>query len=309
MTNLLDAVPSSQGQLSEDTSRVAEVLATGRPRQASEALVISLFDSLRLKNGVYKTTCSHRLDDVNTWVTNYLPAASPLNVLDVAISSGTSTLEWIDSLEESGFDCRMTGMDLTIDALLVSFGDRLHAVLDRTRWPLMFEIDGQFISNPPRKKHLLRYFISLTRIKWALRLWAQQPVKYRTSRTLRILGMPTTSRNINLVIPRLMGHPRVIVREGDLLSGSGLEGEFHVIRAANILNRKYFDNAAIVRMVQNLEHQLAQDGLLVVCRTDLDGEGVNRGTIFKLGEDKRFAPVSQLNGGSEVEELILNIQF
>src|SRR5215469_16260260 len=178
MSDLLHAVPSSQARLSPSTSRVAEVLAAGRAVQASEALVSSLFDSLRLKNGVYKTTSSHRLDDVNTWVSNYLPAASPLNVLDVAISSGTSTLEWVDSLVESGFNCRMTGMDLTIDALLVSFGDRLHAVLVRTRWPLMFEIDGQFVPNPPRKKHLLKYLIPLTRIRWALRRWSGQYGKH-----------------------------------------------------------------------------------------------------------------------------------
>lgn len=307
MTDLLEAAHSAQVRKSRQKSLVADLLVNNVPSEASQELEKSFFDCLRLKNGVYKTTYSHRLDHVNAWVANYLPASNPLKVLDVAISSGTSTLEWAESLEEAKIDYRMTGMDLTIDGLLVSFGDRLHAVLDRTKWPLLFEIDGQWVSNPPRKQHLFRYPFSLALINSALFLWS---LKYRESeegRTLRILGMPTRTQGINLVTPKLTRHPRVTISEGDVLSESWLQGTFHVVRAANILNRKYFNDAALTKIAHNLRRHLTPDGILVVCRTDPDKEAVNRGTIFKLGEDQQFIVLSRMNGGSEVEDLILRL--
>jgi len=278
----------------------------GELNETSQELEKSFFDCLRVKNGVYKTTYSHRLDDLNARVADCLPAVRPLQVLDVAISSGVSTLEWVESLEEARLDYHMTGIDLTIGGLLVSFGDRLHAVVDDTKWPLLFEIDGQWVSNPPRKRHRLRYFFSLALIKSALFLWAQ---KYRESdgaRFHRVLGMPTNTRAINLVTPRLMNHPRVTISEGNIVAESWQQGTFNVIRAANILNRSYFDNRALTKILHNLRRHLTRGGILVVCNTDTDEEAVNHASIFVLREDQRFEVLAKMNGGSEVEDLILH---
>ena len=249
---------------------------------------------------------SHRLDDLNAEVANYLPSARPLQLLDVAISSGVSTLEWVDR-GEAGLDYHMTGIDLTIGALLVSFGDRLHAVLDHAKWPLLFEIDGQWVSNPPRKKHLYRHFFSLAVIRSALFLWAQRYPKSNGVRLHRVLGMPTSTRAINLVTPRLMNHPRVTIGEGNILAESWQQGTFHVIRAANILNRSYFDNHALSKILHNLRRHLIPDGILVVCNTDTDEEAVNHATILALREDQQFEVLSRMNGGSEIEHLILHL--
>lgn len=285
---------------------LADLFATaGEASVTYQELERSFFDCLRLKNGVYKTTYAHRLDDLNEQVTTCLPAAQPLQALDVAISSGVSTLEWVESLEEAKVEYHMTGIDLTINGFLVSFGDRLHAVLDESKWPLLLEIDGQWLSNPPRKRDLPRHLFSLVVIKCALFLWA---IRYRESdggRIHRILGMPTTTRAINLVTPRLTSHPRVTISKGDILVEDSLQGAFHVIRAANILNKDYFDDGALTKILRNLRRQLAPDGVLVVCNTDDDG--VNRATIFRLGEDNRFAALSKMNGGSEIEDLILEL--
>ncbi|MGA6949628.1 MAG: hypothetical protein WBQ40_14905 [Candidatus Sulfotelmatobacter sp.] len=279
----------------------------GELSETSQELEKSFFDCLRVKNGVYKTTYSHRLDDLNAEVANYLPSARPLQLLDVAISSGVSTLEWVESLGEAGLDYHMTGIDLTIGALLVSFGDRLHAVLDHAKWPLLFEIDGQWVSNPPRKKHLYRHFFSLAVIRSALFLWAQRYPKSNGVRLHRVLGMPTSTRAINLVTPRLMNHPRVTIGEGNILAESWQQGTFHVIRAANILNRSYFDNHALSKILHNLRRHLIPDGILVVCNTDTDEEAVNHATILALREDQQFEVLSRMNGGSEIEHLILHL--
>jgi hypothetical protein len=61
------------------------------------------FSSLRLKNGAYKITRSHRLDDLNDLVNQLVPRRH-LKVMDVAVSSGTTTLEWIEALHKAGID-------------------------------------------------------------------------------------------------------------------------------------------------------------------------------------------------------------
>jgi len=289
-------------------SSLADLFVTaGELSETSQELEKVFFDCLRVKNGVYKTTYAHRLDDLNESVANCLPSARPLQVLDVAISSGVSTLEWVESLEEAGLDYHVTGIDLTIGGLLVSFGNRLHAVLDHTKWPLLFEIDGQWVSNPPRKRHLLRYFFPLARMKCALFLWAH---RYRDSdgeRIQQILGMPTSTRSINLVTPRLMNHPRVTISEGNILTESWTPGAFDVIRAANILNQGYFDRGALIKILLNLRRHLTRSGVLAVCNTDTDEKAVNHASIFALREDQRFEVLSKINGGSEIEDLILHL--
>lgn len=267
----------------------------------------SLFDCLRLKNGVYKTTYAHRLDDVNSWVAGFLPARRPLHLLDVAISSGTSTLEWVETLEHAKLDYHMTANDITVNGILISFGDRLHAVLDHSYWPLLFEIDGQWLSNPPRKRDLLRHPFSLAFLKCALACWARRNYPAMESRARRTLGMSTQVRPISLVTPRLSSHPKVTIKEGNILEESWLQGDFQVVRAANILNRSYFSNDALSGILNNLRRHLSPDGILVVCRTDTDTERVNHATIFHLGPGRRFEVLARMNGGSEIETLAVQL--
>jgi SAM-dependent methyltransferase len=281
-------------------------VAGGEATTSSPEQEKDFFDCLRLKNGVYKTTYPHRMDDFNARLANYLPASRPLRVLDVGISSGVSTLEWAETLEGSGIDYQMTGIDLTLRGLLLSFGDRLHAVLDSTKWPMLFEIDGQWISNPPRKRHLLRHPFSLALTNYALLLWARRHQESETEQAGKILGMPTRAQAIHLVTPRLMKHPRVRVCEGDIVTESGLQGEFDVIRAANILNRGYFDDDTLARITQNLRRHLTPNGVLAVCHTH-DEESVNRASIFELGQNNRFALLAKMNGGAEIEDIILQL--
>ncbi|MFN2567916.1 MAG: hypothetical protein ABR499_23245, partial [Gemmatimonadaceae bacterium] len=52
--------------------------------EASEVRERAFFHSIRLKNGTFKTTYSHRLDAVNEVVNKVLPPNRPLEILDVA---------------------------------------------------------------------------------------------------------------------------------------------------------------------------------------------------------------------------------
>ena len=79
----------------------------------------------------------------------------------------------------------------------------------------------------------------------------------------------------------------------------------YVCRAANVLNRAYFADDVIETMARNLLDRVAPGGLLAVCRTcDDGGHHVNRATLVRRVEGS-LEIVARLNGGSEVEDLVL----
>ncbi len=92
-------VPTAHALYFDETVRGADQL---------EALEDLFFRNIRLPNGTYKTTYRRRLDDLNALARQHLPPKRPLDFMDVAVSSGVSTLEWIEFLAESGIQCRMT---------------------------------------------------------------------------------------------------------------------------------------------------------------------------------------------------------
>jgi hypothetical protein len=289
------------------TSLLADLFAASEgPGEISQELEKSLFDCLRAKNGVYMTTYANRLDDLNACVANYLPATQPLQILDVGVSCGVSTLEWAQSLEKANLDYEMMGVDLSTKGIMVSFGRRLHVILDSTMRPLLFEINREWLSNPPRKRQLLRHVFSLGLIKCALSVWKKRFWKSGEEEVQEILGMPARTRTISLVTPRLANHPHVVIREGNIMTSSW-QKTFHVIRAANILNRGYFDDQSLTKVLSNLCRHLSVGGLLIVCRTN-DQESVNSATIFKLTDGRRFVSLSKMNGGSEIESLVLQVR-
>jgi chemotaxis methyl-accepting protein methylase len=98
---------------------------------------------------------------------------------------------------------------------------------------------------------------------------------------------------------------RIEVVEDDILVNRAYRECFDVVRAANILNRGYFDEGTLIAMLLNLRNRLRKGGLLVVCRTN--DRNVNNGSILVLGEDGRLGRLARLNEGSEVEDLALNL--
>jgi len=56
--------------------------------------------------------------------------------------------------------------------------------------------------------------------------------------------------------PSLRQLPQLQAVEDDILLNTSYTQRFHVLRAANILNRAYFDTATLERMVCNLRSRL-----------------------------------------------------
>ncbi len=264
------------------------------------------FHSIRLRNGTYKSTQHRRLDDLNAFVLGFLPQQRPLEIMDVAVSSGVSTAEWLLALERAGVECRMLAGDAVVDAFLISLGPHLRALADRTGHLLQLDVRGKAIRlPPPRRRDRIRYAPFILLMKAATRLFELGgPARSRASEP-RQRRLGATCRPLTLVSPSLSRLPRLRAVEDDILVNTSYTRRFHVLRAANILNLAYFDAATLRRMLVNLRARLLPGGLLIVCRTN--AAGVNNATVFTLGKDGRFQATARLNEGSEITDLVLGL--
>jgi hypothetical protein len=93
----------------------------------------------------------------------------------------------------------------------------------------------------------------------------------------------------------------VALYEEDLLRPGG-DREWDVVRAANILNLRYFPTDVLAAMVSGVTATLALGGLFAVCRTELDG--TNNATVF-LREPDGYVVAGRLGSGSEIEDVVL----
>lgn len=241
------------------------------------------FAKLRLPNGTWKTTYPNRLDDVNRKLLEFLPADRDLDLMDVAISSGISTLEWSDQLLANGIGHRIVAGDIDPGGRLVTWGEWFAALFDSSgREPLLLEVGP--LTLPMRSGRRLARFA-------------------RPLLTPILRALSGRARPVSLVSVELRRRPEVEVVRDDVTTSGRFAESFDVIRAANLLQPTYFDERTLRTIVDNLRGRLRDGGLLVICRTG--GDGLNRATIFRHS-DKRFSPLASLNGGAEIEDLILS---
>jgi hypothetical protein len=278
------------GELPEEPARI-------------EALESVFFMSVGLPNGTWKTTSHHRLDDLNALVLQHLPAHRPLEVMDVACSSGVSSVEWLESLQAAGVDCRMTAGDASVNAFVLSISRNLHALVDRRGCTMQYEIGGIGLQVPLRKRKIPRYGLQVLLIKALAKLLA--PTLSDPQLAARGAKWGMRWRPVKLVSPSIRRRRHIEVVEDDILVNRGYARCFDVVRAANILNLDYFDTRTLARMVLNLRERLRDGGRLVICRTS--HQNVNHGTIFGLDAARNLRVLARINNGSEIESLVLGL--
>jgi Glycosyltransferase len=257
----------------------------------------NFFNNIRLSNGVFKTTSSRRLDDINECALPFLSKVRPLRMMDVAVSSGISTLEWSQVLRDAGIAHEMMAGDAVLDAVLYRVGRWFSVLMDGRGEPLQFDIFHLALPNTPgaRSLHLL-----YRACRW-LWLKAEPLVKWWT----RPGGAFLKRQRLALVSPRVCTSSIQLVQDDLYLDNpSRFAGCFHAVRAANILNRDYFPEAILMKMAGNLRKRLVDNGLLIVCRTI--GDGSNHGSIFRCSAGGSIVLLRRIGEGSEVESLILS---
>ena len=289
-----------------DVPSARDLYVTGRRSSAEDER--SFFTSLRLRNRTYKTTQPRRLDDLNDLVLSLLPEASPLKIMDVAVSSGVTTLEWSARLTAAGVAHHMTAGDVLLNAFLVSVEAGVHVLVDTAGYPLQFEFWGRTVPNPiiRRRDLLYRPLIAYVEARLAKQFASLREACRATPAGQDVRRGRLSCRRITLVSPTVGTPAHIEFVDDDIQHQARWRGAFHVVRAANILNRSYFSDETLLDMIVNLQARLQVGGLLAVCRTTSDD--TNLATVFCLREAGRLEIVGRLGEGSEIESLALSLQ-
>ena len=267
----------------------------------------TFLSSIRVGKGIARKTYAHRLDDVNQLVNQLLPAIRPLRMMDIGISSGVSTLEWIESVESRKVDYYMYAVDVAVRGVLVSLREGIDVLTDSRGRPLLIDLKGRWIPYPPGKRHLVRFLFSILLIRSLLYLIAEDIRECAANPKSKLVKRWFTTTPVPLVYSDLGKNARVTVLEGNLLERATLPKNLHVVRAANILNRSYFNEHQVVSIVDNLRSTLCPGGILVVCRTDDSGR--TNGTVFRLSETGSLEILERINGGSEIEASVCAAKY
>jgi hypothetical protein len=267
-----------------------------RPREEQLALEQRFFKSLRLPNGTYKTTAARRMPDVDSAVIALLDAApATVRLLDVGVSSGITTLELVEAIERAGRTVQVTACDLSVHGVLRHDG-ATDLLLDPDGHVLQLATPWLTKGRPHDPGGALR-----RRLLQALFEWFER----RAARA--VPGTAPGDERLLLISQVLAARQGVSVVGHDLTRHQpDWQDAFDVVRAANVLNRSYFDEPTLVRMLAYLRGYLRSGGLMVLNRT-LEEDGVNHGTILRKLADGRLTALQRLGRGSEVEALALGL--
>lgn len=243
----------------------------------------NFFARIYLPNKTFKTTSSNRFKDLNSFSLEYIAGFKRPAIMDVAVSSGISTSEWTGFLQQHGIDFEMTATDLINEAIICSLTDSLEFLVDKDGRLLHIDLWGFGFSSDLRlhlgNAHLLPLKLSAVAVFKLTRKFIRNGKQI----SLQAAGLHIVNDDLLLANP------------------AEWQGKFHVIRAANILNKVYFDSTQLRTMLNNLHARLKEDGILIVSRTDDCGN--NNATIFRK-KDHHFQPIARLGHGSEIEQLI-----
>jgi len=259
----------------------------------------NFYANLYLSNGLWKTTNTHRLDDVNRLILECIRGRrldGVLQVLDVAVSSGITTIELAQSLRSEGLLFNIIGTDIAINGSLISYGRLFHVLCDARRKALQFEMLGHPIAN--------RLGAGLRCWRGSVQVLVGRMVFYFLSRPCFNSMIRPASTPICFLTERWREEPNVTFVEEDLLSSPLDKRQYHVIRACNILNPQVFSQDQLVTAISQLCARLISGGFLFIVRTIAHGS--NHGAAYELQKDGALRHYASLGNGCEVESAVLS---
>ena len=253
-----------------------------------------------LANGTYKTTYASRFPefDRNTLriIRQVFPAPERLEVHDLAVSDGRTSVEFFGALsEEYGDRVRFRASDSDPRVFVLRHpGARTRAVVDADG-NLLQIVSPPFVFNVPKSESRLLYPLNHL-LRWRL----------NETSVRRLLRDPNAERRaVELVHPscaRLSASdPRFELVRHDIAQPA--YAVFDVVRAMNILNPSYFERAAMERISGLLCESVAPGGLLVT-GSNLEPGSTVEGSVF-LKEGSGMRELWAAGQGSTARELIL----
>ncbi len=275
-----------------------------KKREPAGDVESQLFRLITLPNGTTKNTSANRLDELNLFTLPFLSGIPFPEIKDVAVSSGISTIEWLQQLEENKITAKINATDLYVKAYLILKTSSLAILCDSHFNPLLIEVGRSlFRTSFPKGSFRLNWgklFSKVIRTCW-IRKETRENIQHTGSGQRFIYP-------IHLLTAGFEQTSALSFSEEDILLPPDLKEieKYDVIRAANILNKVYFSNANMEKILSNLSCQLKPGGMLIVCKTDNTGR--NHASLF-LKKENGFSLLKNLNGGSEIENLVLQFNL
>lgn len=307
-----------RGGLDCDNVSYALLRCGQRGDRADVAVFEHVVRSIRLANGVYRTTYRHRMADLDEAVAPLVEEAVSTTERpefhDWAASDCLAASEWAIRLHASFPGCVVTASDLTFYLLELSRANRESFVVQEDGSPLQY-IKGPFVVSF-RKPISPVYAVNRLLLRSARRQLPGVVAAARAAHWASLLDTgsidlpPWRVERIPLLHPEAMSLAR---------RNAAFRLELHsvftprsspvnVIRTVNILNNAYFTEDQIRVGIRAVFDSLVEGGLWIVGRTKEElAVPENHATVWaKTGEG--FAEVFRLRSGSEIAELVRAFQ-
>jgi hypothetical protein len=276
---------------------------------AFPAVEDEFYESLRTESGSWKTTRRRRLDLINDLLFELLTSSkeAPSTVMDIGISSGITTLEWLAEFVRRGLGVKMIGTDVSLSVYSVTLGRNFHVMIEPSGSILQLDLFGRGLRLWCGWRD---YFNGSFIIRKTLGALARQRLA-RLAIKFPIKGPPATrladavSGPYQLVTPQLRARHDVILADDNILAPNPREytAVADVVRIANVLQHTYFSEEQIRMAVRNIRARCRGEGsLVVVCR---DKGSVLEGSILRAGKGG-FSLERRLGPGSEVESYFID---
>ncbi len=247
------------------------------------------FRRIKTSNGTKKSTSPRRLDAMNGLFFSVLDRLgfAPQVAMDIGVSSGVTTLEWLEGFDSRRMPVTMIATDLVMSVDLYTIGRHLRALAERNGHLLQIEMFGRGI-----RTHLRGHDYLTGAALWRTALCRLARRRLKDARH---------EGQFQLVSPELRRHERIRLADDDIFAPNPapfIRG-VDVVRIANLLQPIYFSDEQIRRAVANIRERCrGEDSLVVVCRnTDAGLEG----SILRMTDGRQFVSEARLGAGSEVE--------
>jgi CheR methyltransferase, SAM binding domain len=299
-------------KLSGPLGRGRFIAATLYPAMAAsrhpdrDALLEQILARFPTRNASLKRTHSDRFAEWDRALVEEIRRAFPsgraLRVHDAGVSDGRTAVAFFHQLAAvPGLELHYLASDYCPDVQAVEDPEgRLAVVLDPASGELLQAIAPPFVFNIPKGEspflfpvnHFVRRRLLATRVRDLLERHRRGDPRLRVS-TIRLLHPSVLA---------LAAHdPRFRFERQDLLEPA--PGRFDVVRAMNVLNRSYFSDAHLARVLANIAASLDMGGLFAVGANQGRGSVVD-GAIYQrtaAGFERRLAS----GRGSEIDALVL----
>jgi len=247
----------------------------------NQAVLDKFYRDIFVNSKISKRTLEGRFADLDNITVALLQNQKNINLHDVAVSSGITSVDLYNRLHSNGMSLSFFVSDKYAEFFVKKgFVKRV------------FDNEKQFVFG------YYAFFFGVDKnLNFPLTMWL--------FRKMRKIPIPKQfDYKILLFHPKLqtlINNKQVNYIDYDILA-TKTELKFSFIRCMNILNFSYFSDAEIKQAVANIYSSLHENGILLVGRTEKNGK--NNASFFEK-KDSKYSLLQDVYGGSEIKSIVL----